>query len=73
MRESLKILYHQVDALKENYYCLIGSCINILDFSNYTVMYDKEREDREECLELNRRIKDLYEQLQKVRDNIVKL
>ena len=72
MKVALEILNEQINNLKENYYCLIGSCANILEFSNYTVMDKRYRDARyfSECEKLNKKLKELNYELLSLRDKI---
>ena len=73
MNVCIEILEEQIGNMKENYFCLIGGCQNMLEFSNYTIMNgNKERNYRKRKV-INNRIRKLYEHLLAVREDIIKL
>ena len=72
MDVCLEILKEQINNLKENYYCFIGACNNMMEFSNYTVMDErlKNKENIVELKQVNEKLKFLYQQMLKVKEDI---
>ena len=69
----IEILEEQINAMKENYYCLIGACTNLFEFSSYTV-FNKEKTDNSQKYELlYKKIKVLREKMLQLRDDIANL
>lgn len=70
MNVCLDILSEQVEIIKENYFGLLGSCTNMLEFSNYSVSNGRKSRDYMKCKRLNNRIKKLYDNMVAIREDI---
>ena len=73
MNVCLEILGEQIENMKENYFCLIGGCQNMLEFSNYTIMSGIKEKNYRKLKMVNDRIKKLYEHLIEIKEDIIKL
>jgi len=75
MNVCLEILVEQIKNFKENYYGLVGACINMLEFSNYTVMENrlKCKRDIKSLRKINDNLKLLRDEMRNLKDFIDKL
>lgn len=73
MDVCLEILREQIKALKFNYYSLIGRASEVLEFSNYTLLSETDVHDKSNAVKFNREIKQIYDDLTSIRDNIYNL
>jgi hypothetical protein len=73
METSLEILKEQIENLKKEYYVLIGQCNNVMEFSNYTVSPERDINDKTLAKSLNDKIKNLYQYMLDLREEIEKL
>ena len=75
MDTCLDILKEQIENLKGNYNCFIGSYTNLLEFSNYTIMDEDNRIPiyTKQYKTINKNLKRIYEELLTIRDEISNL